>query len=201
MPRGGAAAPGDVWAWRPGGTGGLMFLVFRLPLILAETAARQGLAVAGAVLRLLRGGDADDDRVEVATPGAAPRHAADRRAAAPPADAPSARAPRGPAPSARPTRGPAPAPAPPTAEEAIARRRGREAAAAPARPARPAAAPARPARNARRAAAPPPPAPAPAPAAPEADHVDREATVVDSRGPADSPGASLQIDAPWEGYD
>jgi hypothetical protein len=70
---------------------------------------------------------------------------------------------------------PRPGPPPPTADEAIARRRAREAAAAP----------------------PPPPPPA---AASDA-HVDREATVVESSGPAEDVHATLHVDRPWDGYD
>jgi hypothetical protein len=140
-----------------------MLLIFRLPFILAETALRQGLAALEALLRLVRGGEAEDDRFAAAAPEPRVRYAGDR---------PAAVAPR---PAA------APGPPPPTAEEAIARRRAREAANRPPPPARPAPEPRR------------PPATGP--------HVDREAEVVESLGPAEGPHATLQVEAPWDGYD
>jgi hypothetical protein len=90
-----------------------------------------------------------------------------------------------PSPAARATPQPpaADGPAPPTADEAIERRFARE------------------------AAAPPPPPPPPAPAAPplravgDDGHVDREATVVESFGPADDVGGTVTVDEPWDGYD
>jgi hypothetical protein len=140
-----------------------MLLVFRLPLILAETFLRQGLAAAEAVIRLVRG-RTDADRVVPTEPAA--RYAGDRSS---PNGGGAAVA--EPAPSRRP---------PLSGEEAIARRRAREEAARPAPTERPA-----------------PPQRPPA----TGRHVDREATVVESLGPADEPHATLRVEAPWAGYD
>jgi hypothetical protein len=74
-------------------------------------------------------------------------------------------------------------PPPPTAEEAIDRRLAREAAAGNGGPA-PAPAPSRP-RTIREAAA----------------HVDREAEIVESVGPAEDVVATIDVDEPWDGYD
>jgi hypothetical protein len=145
-----------------------MFLVVRLPLILAETFLRQGLATVEAVVRLLRGGTDEDARVVPTVPEPAPRYG--DRSSANGVDAAAAG-----------ERGPAAAPPPPTAQEAIGRRRAREESARTPRTRRPAPAPRRP----------------PATGA----HVDREATVVESVGPAEGPGAALRVNAPWEGYD
>jgi hypothetical protein len=88
------------------------------------------------------------------------------------------------------------APPPPTAEEAIERRFQREPA-PPAPAPRPRPAQPRPAR----------PRPAPEPAAPpppvgeENRHVDREAEVVESFGPADDVVAIIEVAEPWSGYD
>src|SRR4051812_41086279 len=111
-----------------------MFLVLRLPLILAETFLRQGLATVEAVVRMLRGGTDEDDRVVPIVPASepAPRYAGARSSA----NGGGAAAPR--------DRGPAAAPPPPTAEEAIARRRARDESARPPRTRRPAPAPRRP---------------------------------------------------------
>jgi hypothetical protein len=46
-----------------------------------------------------------------------------------------------------------------------------------------------------------PAAPAEPMAPAEPTHVDREATVVESLGPAEEPHATLQVDAPWDDYD
>jgi hypothetical protein len=70
-----------------------------------------------------------------------------------------------------------PSPPPPTAEEAIERRFEREAA-APA----------------------PPPAPPPH-AVRDTGHVDREAAVVESVGPARDVAGTMTVDRPWDGYD
>jgi hypothetical protein len=76
-----------------------------------------------------------------------------------------------------PPAGAAPAgPPPPTAEEAIARRVEREAAPAPAR------------EPSLRAVA-------------DNGHVETEATVVESFGPAGDVGSAITVDPPWEGYD
>jgi hypothetical protein len=76
------------------------------------------------------------------------------------------------------------APPPPTAEEAIDRRVAREAAAGNGRPA---------------------PEPASASSRPrplrETPHVDREAEVVESFGPAEDVVATIDVDEPWDGYD
>jgi hypothetical protein len=74
-----------------------------------------------------------------------------------------------------------PSPPPTTADEAIARRVEREAA-APVRP----------------VATPPEP---PIPAMGDNGHVDREATVVESIGPAADVGSAITVDEPWDGYD
>jgi hypothetical protein len=96
----------------------------------------------------------------------------------------------GPAHQAR--RAPA-APPPPTAEEAMERRFQREPAPPP--PARPPAPrPARP-RPAPQPAAPPPPV------GDENRHVDREAEVVESFGPAEDVVAIIEVAEPWSGYD
>jgi hypothetical protein len=68
-------------------------------------------------------------------------------------------------------------PPPPTADEAIARRKARE------------------------AAAPPPPPEPPLHAVGGEDHVDREATIVESFGPADDVAGTITVDEPWDGYD
>jgi hypothetical protein len=69
---------------------------------------------------------------------------------------------------------------PPTAEEAIDRRFAREAA---------------------EAAAPPPTPPTPLRPVADNGHVDREATVVESFGPASDVGSTITVDEPWDGYD
>ena len=99
------------------------------------------------------------------------------------ADAPEAVVPAPPAqpPAARPPAPSAPAaPPPPTAEEAIARREVRDAESANGG-------------TAARAAASRPVRPAP--------HVDREAEVVESVGPAEDVVATIDVDEPWDGYD
>jgi hypothetical protein len=84
-----------------------------------------------------------------------------------------------------------PRPAPPTADEAIERRFEREAAAASAAPV-PAVTP----------VVPEPPAPTPLRPEPAAGgHVDREATMVESFGPASDVGGVVIVEAPWDGYD
>ncbi|MCW3003498.1 MAG: hypothetical protein JWQ20_2796 [Conexibacter sp.] len=75
----------------------------------------------------------------------------------------------------------APSPPPTSADEAIARRVEREAA-APRRP----------------IATPPEP---PMPGLGDNGHVDREATVVESIGPAADVGSAITVDEPWDGYD
>jgi hypothetical protein len=75
-------------------------------------------------------------------------------------------------------------PPPPTADEAIERRVAREAASANGGPAP--------------AAAPSPSRPGPAR---ETPHVDREAEVVESFGPAEDVVATIEVDTPWDGYD
>jgi hypothetical protein len=86
-----------------------------------------------------------------------------------------------PPPPARPAPPPRPAP---TAEEAIERRLAREAAAGNGGPA---------------------PAPAPASSRPrpvrETAHVDREAEIVESFGPAEDVVATIEVAVPWDGYD
>jgi hypothetical protein len=76
------------------------------------------------------------------------------------------------------------APPPPTAEEAIARRVAREAESA----------------NGASSSAPPPAPSRPRPIR-TAPHVDREAEVVESVGPADDVVATIDVDEPWDGYD
>jgi hypothetical protein len=90
--------------------------------------------------------------------------------------------PPSPAARATPQRPAADGPAPPTADEAIERRVAREAAAPPPPP-------------------PPPDASPPLRAVGDDGHVDREATVVESFGPADDVGGTVTVDEPWEGYD
>src|SRR4051812_2387419 len=129
-----------------------MALLFRLPLLLLELLLR----------RLLRRGD--DVTASVVTPEAA-------RAAATPAPSPPRYA-------GASTNG---AP-PPTADEAIERRRAREAAAQ---------------------AAPDPEPLAPLRPISEAGegHVDREAEGVESFGPPQGVHGTITVDAPWPGYD
>jgi hypothetical protein len=141
-----------------------MQLLFRLPLTLLEMALRRGLRALLGLTGFVRGDEADDLVVPTTEPAAAPG--------------------RAPSPAAAPAAPAAPAsPPPPTAEEAIARRRAREAAAANGGPA---------------------PAPAPASSRPRPiheTHVDREAEVVESFGPAEDVVATIQVDEPWDGYD
>ncbi|HWH94792.1 MAG TPA: hypothetical protein VNT03_13110 [Baekduia sp.] len=99
------------------------------------------------------------------------------RAAATSAPAPSPPAEAGGGAFTEPTANGAP---PPTAEEAIERRRAREAAAA---------------------AAPDPEPPTPPRPIGDAGHVDREAAVVESLGPAEDVGGTITIDPPWPSYD
>jgi hypothetical protein len=90
-----------------------------------------------------------------------------------------------PAPASRPPAPRAPAgPPTPTAEEAIARRVAREAERA----------------NGASAATSAPTASSPRPVRP-APHVDREAEVVESVGPAEDVVATIEVDEPWDGYD
>jgi hypothetical protein len=99
---------------------------------------------------------------------------------------PPAREPTRPAPRPRTTtNGVAPGPPPPSADEALRRRRDREATAPPPPPG---------------PAEPPAPSLRSVPDAPPA-HVDREAVVVESLGPAGDPHAALNVEAPWEDYD
>jgi hypothetical protein len=134
-----------------------MALLFRLPLMLLELLLR----------RLF--GRGDDTVATVVTPEAA------RAAAAPAPTAPPATAPAAPSFTGATANG---AP-PPTADEAIERRRAREAAGEPASstPLRPVG---------------------------DAGHVDREASVVESFGPAGDVGdvgGTITVDEPWPGYD
>jgi hypothetical protein len=157
-----------------------MQLLFRLPLTLLEMVLRRGLGAIVDITGLLRGGD--DDAYVVPTPQA--------RTAAPTYHAPP----------------------PPTAQEAIDRSDEREAAAPPPPPAppKPRTPPAR--TNGGRAAAPrpsrartpEPPAPEAAPplrAVPDEGHVDREAELVESVGPAEDVVATFDVAEPWDGYD
>jgi hypothetical protein len=95
--------------------------------------------------------------------------------------APVAVTPTVPAPAPAPA--PAPsvvgAPPPPTADEAIERRVAREAA---------------------EAAAPDPTPPTPLRPIGDAGHVDQDAELVESFGPADDAGATITVDEPWDGY-
>jgi hypothetical protein len=84
------------------------------------------------------------------------------------------------------------------AAAADARREAERVAAAEARARRPAAKPAA-ARRRTTPARPRPVAPAPEPAPPE--HVSEEAEQVASFGPADGPGALIEVEPPWPGYD
>ena len=89
-----------------------------------------------------------------------------------------------------------PTAAPPVPDPAAARREAEAVAAAEARARRPEA---RPRAAARRRPAPapaPPPAPAPEPA-----HVSSGAETVASFGPAEDPSPTLEVQAPWSGYD
>jgi hypothetical protein len=99
----------------------------------------------------------------------------------PPAAAPAPPGPAAPAPAAPAPR--VPEPPTPSAEEAIARRVVREAERA---------------NGASAAAAPAASRPRPVSPAP---HVDREAEVVESVGPAEDVVATIDVDAPWAGYD
>jgi hypothetical protein len=84
--------------------------------------------------------------------------------------------------------------APPVPDPAAARRDAEAVAAAEARARRPAARP--------RTAPRPRPAPAPAPARPPAPaHVSTGAETVASFGPADDPSPTIEVHAPWSGYD
>jgi hypothetical protein len=162
-------------AARAAGHGRGMALLFRLPLMLLELLLR----------RLFHRGD-DDVTAAVFTPDAA-------RGAGAPTWAPTPETPE-PEPEPEPETEPGPgggaftgattngAP-PPTADEAIARRREREAA---------------------EAAAPDPEPLTPLRPIGQDDHVDREATVVESFGPAEDVGdvgGTITVDAPWAGYD
>jgi hypothetical protein len=71
------------------------------------------------------------------------------------------------------------APPPPTADEAIERRIAREAT---------------------EAAAPDPAPPTPLRPIGDAGHVDQDAELVESFGPADDAGATITVDEPWDGY-
>src|SRR3954447_15163524 len=101
----------------------------------------------------------------------------------------------------------APAPHPAAAAAAAAARREAQAVAAEeARPRRPEARPRAAAR--RRPAAPAPAAPPEPPPAAEAEllrdeptHLSRAAETVASFGPADDPAATIDVQAPWSGYD
>ena len=84
------------------------------------------------------------------------------------------------------------------AAAASARRDAERLAAAEAAARRPAARPSA-ARRRTRPAAPRPVEPAPEPSPPA--HVSSEPEAVASFGPADAPGAMLEVAAPWEGYD
>ena len=106
--------------------------------------------------------------------------------------APTAAPPEPPEPS-RSFTGESAGPTPPTAEEAIERRFAREEAAAP-RPEptltpEPTPVTDAPSRRRRNGTSPAP------------RHVDREATVVESVGPAEDVRGTLTVEAPWEGYD
>jgi hypothetical protein len=83
---------------------------------------------------------------------------------------------------------------------ASARRKAERVAAAEASARRPAARPSA-ARRRTRPAAPRPVEPVPEPPAPAPAHVSSEPEPVASFGPADAPGATLEVDPPWEGYD
>jgi hypothetical protein len=105
---------------------------------------------------------------------AEPAFAPEPAPAAAPEPAPAAAAPEAP---------PAPTgPPPPTADEALARRAAREAAEA-------------------NGAGTPDIASARVRPLREGPHVDREAEVVESVGPADDVVATIEVDEPWEGYD
>jgi hypothetical protein len=133
------------------------------------------------LLRRLLGRDGDDD-TWAAAPTAPPESPAARATPQPgaPAGAAGRGAPSAPAaPSAAAARTEA-APPPPTAQEAIDRRNAREATAA---------------------AAPPPEPLEPLRPVGDDGHVDREATVVESFGPADDVGGTITVDEPWPGYD
>jgi hypothetical protein len=148
-----------------------MALLFRLPLMLLELLVR----------RLFRRG-ADDVFAPVVTDEAA-------RAAATPAPSAPRTPPTPPAPSTTPPAttftgaGVNGAP-PPTADEAIERRREREAV---------------------EQVAPDPTPPTPLrPISGHDDHVDREAEIVESFGPAEDVGdvgGTITVDAPWPDYD
>jgi hypothetical protein len=150
-----------------------MALIFRLPIMLLELLLR----------RLFRRGD--DITASVVTPEAA-------RAAATPAPTPAPTRPPAPRAVADPppasgggafTGASANGAPPPTAEEAIERRREREAA---------------------ETATPNPEQPTPLrPVTGDAGHVDREAEIVESFGPADDVGdvgGTITVDEPWDGY-
>jgi hypothetical protein len=143
-----------------------MALLFRLPLMLLELLVRR---------LFRRGGDAF---APVVTDDAA-RAAATPQPSAP-ATTPPAPAPTGPRFTGAAVNG---AP-PPTADEAIERRREREAV---------------------EQAAPDPAPPTPLrPISGHDDHVDREAEVVESFGPAEDVGdvgGTITVDAPWPDYD
>jgi hypothetical protein len=184
-----------------------MLLLFRLPLILIETAFRQGATVLEGVTRLVRGEAVDDLFVAprpTRTPSSEPTGDTEERpvdAEQAPQGAPPAEDAQDPRVAAtRPRQGPPP----PTAAEAIARRRAREAAApapAPAPPARGRETPPQP-RTPRPTAAAPGPAPVtPLPPLDAEDHVDREATVVESFGAPEDVSATVRVDPPWDGYD
>jgi hypothetical protein len=96
----------------------------------------------------------------------------------------------------------------PTAEEeadavaaASARRDAERLAAREAAARRPAARPSAARRRTRPQPVPDPASPPPAPAPPEPAHVSEEPTPVASFGPADGPGAALEVEPPWPNYD
>jgi hypothetical protein len=154
-----------------------MLLFFRLPFVLLEMILRQGVRGLGTVVRLLRGGDAGETFGTASEPswrGRGP-HAAEEALRT--EDRIGYGGDEG---FAADVEEPA-APPPPSAEEAIRRRHEREALEEVAPP----------------AIEPDPPRPLRS----VEGHVDSEATLVESFGPAGDPAAGVTVDEPWEGYD
>jgi hypothetical protein len=172
----------------------MLSLLFRLPFTLAEIALRQSFNTAELLLKVLRDEPAADPRAAAATPESVP--------ARPDNGAPSAGAPQGASqsrpsgpgrsaaapsrPGGRPATPDRQRPPAPSAEEAIARRRAREAASAGA---------------SQPGAAAEPAAVAPTGGADSGNHADPERELVESFGPADDVQATVTVDPPWEGYD
>src|SRR3954468_23230643 len=161
-----------------------MQLLFRLPLLLLEMLLRRGAEAVLGVVGLVRD-DAGDDVVspvqEPPAPTPPPGAAVGSRGRRPPPPPP---------PPAAPTPPPAApaytAPPPPSAEEAMERRRSRE----------------REAAETGNGSVEPEAAARVRPVSDETpSHVDREAEVVESFGPAEDVVATLQVDAPWDDYD